>query len=118
MNAVPDYSYGKSTVVVKFSNSKYTDDSFSIVKDPVSKEILKNCGPRTHNFEVDREYFFIVNRNNISQCTWRKHQTRIEVIEPEFSGCGGGCGTNFVDNVFPLDSNASILIENNHILYV
>jgi hypothetical protein len=47
MNAVPDYSYGKSTVVVKFSNSKYTDDSFSIVKDPVSKEILKNCGPRT-----------------------------------------------------------------------
>jgi hypothetical protein len=105
--------------VVKFSNSKYTDDSFSIVcKDPVSKEILveKLRSENPTNFEVDREYFFIVNRNNIF--AWRKHQTRIEVIEPEFSGCGGGCGTNFVDNVFPLDSNASILIENNHILYV
>jgi hypothetical protein len=124
MNAAPDYSYhGKSrTIVLKFSNAKYTNDTFSIVcKDQVSKDILieklKSVNPT--EFDTNREYFFVVNKNSVLQCTWRKHQTRIELIlEFDFSGCGGGCGTSFVDNVFPLDLNASTLIENDHILYV
>lgn len=126
MNSPPDYTYyGKSrTIIIKFSNARFTNDTFSIVcKDQVSKEILveklKSSNPT--NFDINREYFFIKNNRDISQCVWKKHQTRIEVYnewDNINSGCGGGGVTNYVDNVFPLDVNAPILIENNYILYV
>jgi hypothetical protein len=125
MNSPPDYTYyGKSrTIIIKFSNVRFTNDTFSIVcKDQVSKEILieklKSLNPT--NFDINREYFFIKNNRDISQCIWKKHQTRIEVYNEWNNNNGNGSGNiiNYVDNVFPLDVNASILIENNHILYV
>lgn len=124
METTTNYNYSDKTrtIIININKTKFTNNTFSIIcKDCSSKEVLieklKSSNPT--NFDINRSYFFIINIKNIPHYIWRQHQTRIEsYIDYDLSGCGGGHAYNFVDNVFPLDINASILIENNHILYV